>query len=66
MEPIIIKVENIEKIEKNPLKQNYDRKNFINKKNNKNYKMVPKFRKKFKYYSKKKINNFKNKKTVNY
>ena len=60
---IIKKIENIEKIS---LDKGHDWKNFINKKNNKNYKMVPKFRKKFKYYSKKKINNFKNKKTVNY
>ena len=60
---IIKKIENIEKIS---FDKGHDWKNFINKKNNKNYKMVPKFRKKFKYYSKKKINNFKNKKTVNY
>ena len=63
---IIKKVENIEKIEKFSLSRNYDRKNFINKKNNKNFKMGGKFRKKFRYHSKTKKNNFENKKTANY
>ena len=63
---IIKKVENIEKIEKFSLSRNYDRKNLINKKNNKNFKMGGKFRKKFRYHSKTKKNNFENKKTANY
>ena len=61
---IIKKVENIEKIEKvekNYKYQNYNRKNFLHKKNNKNFNMRNKFKKKFKYYSKKRKNNFENK-----
>ena len=60
---IIKKIENIEKIS---LTKNYDRKNFINNKNNKNFKVHGKFNRKFKYHSKVKKNNFGNKKTVNY
>jgi len=63
---IIKKIENIEKIEKNLSKENYDRKNFINKRNNKNFKMRNKFKKKFRYNPKIKRNNFEKKKTVNY
>ena len=60
---ILKKIENIEKISSN---QYYDRKNFINNKNNKNFKVRSKFNKKFKYHTKVKKNNFGNKKTVNY
>jgi len=63
---IIKKIENIEKIEKNHLKKNYERKFFINKKNNKNFNMRGKFKKKFRYYPKIKRNNFEKKKTANY
>ena len=61
-----VSAENIEKIKDISLKENYAKKNFINKKNNKNFKMRGKFKKKFKYYSKIKKNNFENKKTANY
>ena len=60
---IIKKIENIETI---PLKYNYNKKNFINKKFNKNFKMRNKSRKKFKYQSKIGRNNFDNKKLANY
>jgi len=63
---IIKKIENIENIEKIPLKYNYDKKNFINKKFNKNFKMRNKSRKKFKYHSKVGRNNLDNKKLANY
>jgi len=59
----IKKIENIEKIEKISLKNNYNRKNFINKKNNK---ISGKFKKKFKYFSKQRRNNPVNKKSLNY
>ena len=59
-------IENIENIEKIPLKYNYDKKNFINKKFNKNFKMRNKSRKKFKYHSKIGRNNLDNKKLANY
>ena len=59
----IKKIENIEKIEKIAMKNNYNKKNFIHKKNNK---MGGKFKKKFKYYSKPRRNNPINKKSVNY
>ena len=42
------------------------KKNFINKKFNKNFKMRNKSRKKFKYYSKVDKNNFYNKKSANF
>ncbi len=61
----IKKIENIEKIEKlsmNRKSENRMRKNFINKKNNKNFKS----RRKFKYYSKKKNFDIKNKREINY
>ena len=45
------------------MKNNYNKKNFIHKKNNK---MGGKFKKKFKYYSKPRRNNPINKKSVNY
>ena len=60
---IIKKIENIEKIS---LKNNYNRKNFIDNKFNKNSKVSNKFRKKFKYHSKIEKNNFENKKLANY
>ena len=60
---IIKKVENIEKIS---LKNNYNRKNFIDNKFNKNSKVSNKSRKKFKYHSKIEKNNFENKKLANY
>ena len=63
---IINKIENIERIKDISLNENYAKKNFINKKNNKNFKMRGKFKKKFKYYSKIRKNNFENKKTANY
>ena len=63
---IIKKIENIEKIEKNFLEQNYNRKNFINKKNNKNFGMRGKFKKKFRYNPKIRKNHFEKKKTASY
>ena len=60
---IIKKIENIEKIS---LKNNYNRKNFIDNKFNKNSKVSNKSRKKFKYHSKIEKNNFENKKLANY
>ena len=60
---IIKKVENIEKIS---LKDNYNRKNFIDNKFNKNSKVSNKSRKKFKHHSKIEKNNFENKKLANY
>ena len=63
---IIKKIENIEKIEKTFLKDNYDRKKFKNKKFIKNFNMRNKFKKKFKYHSKPKKNNFENKKLANF
>ena len=63
---IIKKIENIEKIEKNLLKKNYDRKHFISKKSNKNFNTQGKFKKKFRYQPKIKRNNFEKKKTANY
>ena len=55
---IIKKIENIEIIEKNSLKKNYNKKYMLNKKINKNFKSKGKFKKKFKYYSKMKRINF--------
>ena len=60
---IIKKIENIEKIS---LKNNYNRKNFIDNKFNKNSKVSNKSRKKLKYHSKIEKNNFENKKLANY
>ena len=60
---IIKKIENIEKIS---LKNNYNRKNFIDNKFNKNSKVSNKARKKFKHHSKIEKNNFENKKLANY
>ena len=60
---IIKKIENIEKIS---LKDNYNRKNFIDNKFNKNSKVSNKSSKKFKYHSKIEKNNFANKKLANY
>ena len=60
---IIKKIENIEKIS---LKDNYNRKNFIDNKFNKNSKVSNKSRKKFKHHSKIEKNNFENKKLANY
>ena len=63
---IIKKIENIEEVEKILSKVNYDRKNFKNKKFNKNFKMRNKFKKKFKHHSKIKKNNFEKKKLANF
>ena len=60
---IIKKIENIEKIS---LKNNYNRKNFIDNKFNKNSKVSNKARKEFKHHSKIEKNNFENKKLANY
>jgi len=60
---IIKKIDNIEKIS---LKKNYNKKNFIGNKFNKNSKMSYKSKKKFRYHSKIKKNNFENKKLANY
>ena len=49
---IIKKIEHVENIEKIPLKNNFNKKNYISKKFNKNFKMRNKPRKKFKSYSK--------------
>ena len=57
---IINKIENIEKEQKNFIKQDYKRKSFMKKK------YSNKFRKKYNYHSKVKKNNFENKKSVNY
>ena len=62
---IIKKVEHISNIEKTPLKNNFNKKHFRNKKFNKNSKMSNKPRRKFKYYSKIEKNNFENKKSAN-
>ena len=59
---IINKIENIEKIYSN---KNYDRKHFIRKKDNKNFRAGSKFKKNFKYYSRTKKNNFGNKRPTN-
>ena len=42
------------------------KKNYMNKKSNKSFKMRNKFKKKFRYHSKIKKNNFENKKTAIY
>ena len=63
---IIKKVEHISNIEKTPLKNNFNKKHFRNKKFSKNSKMINKSRRKFKYYSKIEKNNFENKKSANY
>tara|TARA_B100000427_G_C15427586_1_gene559237 strand:+ start:35 stop:916 length:882 start_codon:yes stop_codon:yes gene_type:complete len=59
---IIKKVENIEKVENNFIKQDYSRKKF----NNKKFGKPNKFRKKFNYQGKKRRMGFDNKKIVNY
>ena len=61
---IINKVENIEKIENNLIKQNYKMKGF-NKKYKKNFKKKSNFNKKFSYSSKIKKNNTEDKKSTN-
>jgi len=58
----IKKIEHIEEAEKTSSRENYNRKNFIGK----NFKNRNKFKKKFKYYSKPRKNNFENKKLANY
>jgi len=60
---IIKKIENIEKIS---LKNNYNNKNFMNRKFNKNSIMRNRSKKKFRYHSKVIKNNFENKKSANY
>jgi len=62
---IIKKVENIEKIEKNFIKQDYDRKGFKKNRFNKKFSKGSKFKKKYNFRSKIR-NNFENKKFVNY
>ena len=57
---IINKIENIEKEQKNFIKQDYKRKSFMKKK------YSNKFRKKYNYHSKARKNNFENKKSANY
>ena len=59
---IIKKIENIEKIEDISFKKNHVRKNFMPRKNNRNFKM----RNKFKYHSRSKKNYNINKKIINY
>ena len=63
---IINKIENVEDVEKIYSKENFNRKNFINKKFNKNFKKRNKFKKKFRYHSKAKKGNFENKKLANF
>ena len=62
---IIKKIEHFNSIDQIPLKNNYNKKHFKNKKFNKNSKMSNKPRRKFKYYSKIEKNNFENKKLAN-
>jgi len=62
----IRKIENIETIENSFIKQNYDRKKFINKKFNKNFAKTNKFKRKYLFQSKKRKNNFDSKKLANY
>jgi ribonuclease E len=61
---VIKKIEHVENIEKIPLKYNFNKKNYISKKFNKNFKMRNKPRKKFKSYSKVNKNSLENKKIV--
>jgi len=63
---IIKKIENIETIQNNFIKQNYNRKKFTNKKFNKNFRKSNKFTKKYPYQSKKRRYNFDYKKSANY
>ncbi len=63
---IIKKIEYISNIEKTPLKNNFNKKHFRNKKFNKNSKMSSRPKRKFKYYSKIEKNNFENKKSANH
>ena len=58
----IKKVENIEQIEKNLIKQDYIRKTFTNKKHHKKFNNKNRFRKKYNFRSKNKKYNFENKK----
>jgi len=60
---IIKKIENIEKVYSG---KNQIKKNFLNKKFNKNFRMRNKFKRKFKHHSSMKKNNFENKKFANY
>jgi len=62
---VIKKIEHIENVEKIPVKYNYNKKNYIHKKFNKNFKMKNKTKKKFKSYSKVNKNNLENKKIIN-
>ena len=62
---IIFKIENIEKTNRDFIKQNYNRNEFKNKKFNKNFKTRGKFKKKYNYYSKITKNNFERKKLIN-
>jgi len=62
----IKKVENIEKIEKNYIKQDYKGKSYNDKKYNKNFKKQNKFKKQYNYQSNLKKPNPDNKKVANY
>jgi len=63
---IIMKSHNVESIEKDLSSKNDQRKNFSNKKYNKNFNKKGKFRKKFNYKSNFSKKNFDNKKSANY
>jgi len=63
---IIKKIENIQRIEKDTFRPNFNRKNFLNKKFKNNFKSKGKFKKNFKYHSKMKRQEFENKKPNNY
>ena len=58
---IIKKVENIERIEKNSFKPSFNKRNFNDKKFNKNFKIKNKFKKKFRFHAKTRKNNFEKK-----
>ena len=59
-------ISKIEKIDKSIINQNYNNKKFSHPKFNKNFNKSGKFKKKNRYYSKIRRNNFDNKKSVNY
>jgi len=59
-------ISKIEKIDKSIINQNYNNKKFSRPKFNKNFNKSGKFKKKNRYYSKIRRNNFDNKKSVNY
>ena len=59
-------ISKIEKIDKSIINQNYNNKKFSRPKFNKNFNKSGKFKKKNRYYSKIRRNNFDNKKSINY